>query len=326
MPLLDIINSVAADLGAKPASNTDQRSLIIKRINEAAIEMYDKTDLVNSLLEQVFDLDVESAQVSLPFYVGDVRGFRHYDARLRISINTHAPRYHYGQAHEVWPLKYRRLNKSPLERNISNESVLKFTIPVVEASDIVLKIVGQTSNSAQAEETVTIVAGTLEAFSVGNFIMPLISLRKEDYNTYNISVFDVEDNLLAVIPNSELFSEYNIFQVLDHDTTTNTAVIECLYKRRFTPLRNDYDTFLEGKYDKAIYWKYFEHEMARQQKYDQAVLAAGKCDAIIGEIMENTTVGMELETNFAPCPYYDMSYYAVGGGRRGGYPMIIHGY
>lgn len=309
--LNDLVSALGIDIG-----DSSQKNLVIAGVNQCAEEIYKKTDLKGALMEQVFDLDVDSAQVSLPYYVGEVRGARHYDSRLKISINTYAPRYHYGMRHEVWALKCRKLRKSPLAREISNESTLTFRLPLVETSDVVIKVIGPTNNSAQIEETITILAGELEAESVGNFKMPLNSIQRVSLGTYNVTILDAEDNELGIIPNNQFSAEYNIYQVMDWDSTENTSVIECLYKLRFTPFRNDYDEFICGpEYDKAIYWKYMEHELGRQQKLDQAVLAAKKCADIIKEIGEDANVGMELEIGTAPSPYFGISDYAIGCGR-----------
>jgi hypothetical protein len=317
--LNNILTDIASDIGGD-LTVASQKALIIDRVNKAAKEIYTKTDLKNSLREQVFDLDTETAQVTLPHYVGEVRGMRHYDARLRISINTYAPRYHYGMAHEVWALKFRKLSKSPIQREISNESTLEFSIPLVESVNISLVITGRTSNSNRFSETVVIPAGELTAMSVGNYTS-VESLQKTAYTIYDVTVKDVDDNTLAVISNNELASEYNLFQVLDYNIETNTAVIECLYKHKFYPFRSDNDEFVCGPdYDRAIYYKYVEYELARQQKFDQAILAQSECNRLIKEIGEDAEIGIELETNFAPSPYYQATEFAVGMFGRRTYP------
>lgn len=312
--LLDILKDVAASFG-EDINDPSQKPLVITRVNKAAEELYACTDLAYSLREQVFDLNTDSNQVSLPNYVGELRGMRHYDWRQNITVVDMQPRYHFGIGNEVWPMQFRMLDKSPIARNIENESTITVSIPIAEPSEFVVTIIGSTSNSAKIIEKLTFAVGDLSKISTGNFT-DIFEVRKDKLTLYDITLKDIEDNILGVIPNNEFYSLYHIFQVLD-SVSTNTNVIEVLYKQRFSPFNNDEDTFVCGDvFDKAIFWKYFEHESARQKDTKGAIAALQKCVQVINQINQNVGAGLEKKINFGPNKYAGMTRFAINSLRR----------
>lgn len=291
MSLKNILADVVADVGGS-TSNDSEKAIIVKRINDAAEEIYNCEDLSGSLREQVFDLNTDTQQISLPNYVGEIRGMRYYDARLKITLNDMMPRYHYGLGNEVWPLKYRVLTKSPLATFITNQSVLKVTSPLASLENFTVTIVGSTPNSSVVRETLNFSVGDLTKTTVANF-ETVVSITKSSPTTYDLIVSDVEDTELARIPNAALNSEYIIVQVLDFEST-NPNTIEVLYKHRLFPFVNEYDEFPAGSaYDKAIYWKYLEHEAARNKDVKGSVAAMQKATQIIRQVAENIEAGLE---------------------------------
>lgn len=325
MPLKAIIDDLVADMGVS-VNNDSERALLVTRINQCAKEVYDSTDLIGSLREQVFDMSFVDApqQVSFPFYVGSIRGLRYYDSRLKIRAHDMMPRYSYGKGQEVWSLQFREIGKYPLARDIANESILNVSIPLEENSAFNVIISGATNNSYKSTEIVTLAPGEISKFTTANFKAPIDSIQKSVITSYNVTIKDIDDNILAVIPNTELFSSYTVVQILDNNPTANQMVIECLYKQRFINFSNDFDEFPCGpKYDKVIYWKYVEHEAGRNKDIPLASAAVTKANAIIKQINADAEGGLEKPMLVAPCQYFNLSDYSLGRFTRRSYPRYV---
>jgi len=308
MALLDILKMVEASEGIPCTSDADQKALATARINEAARELYEDQDFPESKREDIFNIDVSSQVVALPWYVEYVRGWRYFNSRLPGIMDAKDNRYGEGKGNEVWYNKWRTKGHFPLEREISNESTLRFTIPQAEDSIVEINIVGETSLSSRYQETVNIPVGSLDAETVSDFVS-VRSIIKKNPCKYDITVLDADDNVMSVIPNNRTHVLYHWIQLFDWDNmylTTTSAQVEILYKEKLSDLVNDYDEFLFGdKYDKAIYWKYLAH-----QSKDQEVTAGFelKCDDLLNKIHANESIGTRRVINFRKSPYLSMPY------------------
>lgn len=308
MSLRTILIDLGADLGIDITSDSE-RALAVHRINQAAQEIYEANDLIGSLREEVFDPNTTTQQVALPFYVGQIRGIRYYDStsRQRITIQDIRSRWNHGMGNEVWMLRWRLIsNKWPLKQNINNQSALVLSVPMAEEVCFNVTIIGQTSNSTRINETITFCPGDLTHTTKNNW-KNIESIRKDITTKYDITVKDVDDVELSVIPNICHSPSYVILQVLDYEISSQYA-IEILYKLAYFPFKEDDEDFIVGhsSYDKAIYWKYLEHEYARNKDPDGALAAHTKCDEVISQIMNNNDSGTAKTINFAPNPYFQM--------------------
>lgn len=307
--LLDILKMVKEETGIKYDTSPPEKNLAIARINRAALEIHTMFDLHNSISEEVFDINQGSQQVSLPNYVGLIRGCRYFDNRQRVPIEAGANRYQSGFGNEVWYLKFREKEDSVLFHEISNQSILTFTLPIVETNDINIFIIGRTSNSTSFKEQVVIKAGTLSASSIGNYKDPLISLRKSATNLYDISITDIEGVQLAIFPNSHLGLIHRILQVAESPyipMPNSMSALEIQYKKRYQPLVDDTDVFICGSiYDFAIFNKYMEH---RARTTEAALAWTGKCNQLIGQIWDDLKAGKREQIDFIPGPYFNPPY------------------
>lgn len=302
--LLNILEDIAADIGLNLAV-AREKNLAIIRVNQCAKEIFDAEDIAGSMREQVFDLNVLTQQVSLPHYVGEFRGWRYYDARMKIAINDLQPRYHYGRGSEVWLLKHRFIGKFPLARFISNQSVLRITSAIPTPEEFTISISGRTPNSAAVTEKLTFAVGDTIKQTVNNWI-EVTAIAKNVQTTYDQKFTDLEGNDLGTFPNASLTSEFTIIQVLDYEST-NYNTVDCLYKVKFYPFKDDYDVFCCGnEYDKAIYWKYMEHEASRREDKDTAIAALLKCNSIVKQISNSKEIGVEKLVGFCENPYMNL--------------------
>ena len=285
MSLLSIRAEVASKLGFN-VSNEDERLWINDLINKAAKEIWDTNNLVNTNKELVLYFDGTTKQVALPYFIQQGLAYRYYNSQYKIPVNGMEPRYQV-QGFGQYLLNWREKGKSPLAVQISNQSILKFTLSQRETVAITLNIVGRTPNSYRIQEKVIIPIGSLTAISINDYI-EIYSIEKSDVNVYNITVSDVDDNI-----------EGNVA----------TSGVEVLYKNIFHIMQNDYDQFQAEGYDQAIFWKCMELWHGKQDDANaagRALAAQTKCNQLLSDISKDALDGREMEIQFGPNKFYGL--------------------
>ncbi len=309
MALNNILHLIAADFGLD-LTQTVQRALTLEHVNKAAEELYRMTDLDGSLDEMIVNIDTHTQQVALPPNIDNVRGGRYYESRHVITVDHSVNRYQEpGYANDTWPLRFRRKSSSPICRDIENQSILKFTLPGVESSDIIISTSGETDRSSNYNEEIVLPAGSLEIETTENY-KKLKSIRKNRITTYDVSISDVEDISLGIIPNSQLFSKYVIWQVNDVEYSGTLSIagsIEIQYKKPFIPFVNDFDQFLDSdKYDLAIVEKYKE---LRAKNVDAFTLYQQKANQSLQIAHDDADPGTtRRKVGFPRSPFFDLPY------------------
>jgi hypothetical protein len=307
--LIDILRMVKEETGIKYDTNANEKNLAIARINRSAEELHRMMDLHTSIVEEVVDINMGTQQVTFPPYVGIIRGCRYFDNRLKVPIDAMNNRYQSGFGNETWYLKFREKEDTVLLKEIQNQSTLLFTISIAESTDIKITISGPTSNSATFKETVIITAGTLSATSVGNYKSPLRSLDKNRKTLYDITITDVDNNILAIFPNNLYALRHKCVQTGDWPflpTPNSLAALEIQYKKRYIPLVEDDDQFVCGEiYDTSIFYKYMEH---RSRTLENAQAWMAKCNQAIAQIWDDLKAGKRELIDFVPRGFFDMPY------------------
>jgi hypothetical protein len=310
MPLFDILKKIESSKGFKPFTNSDERLNLVAKINAAAKELYTSTDLDNSLMEDLLDMDVSASNITLPPSVGWIRGVRYCDARIRVEVNNIYPRYHHGGFHrEVWPLRFRELPKKCLFQDIENQSKLTFTIPEVNDAAFTLIVVGKNDNAQQIKEEVMFSKTDLSQTTT-NIFNEVITLFKADRTKNDISILDADDQQLGLWPNWQNDLKHIAFQISDGTNYPyGIYPIEVCYKPHYIPLVEDWDTFQCGsQYDEHIYWK-FRENYAFDKEADAtevAKIAGAKEAKLQKDIDEQASLGQTLRINFAPLPVYQV--------------------
>ncbi len=280
MSLKTIRDSIAADTGYHPDTSDEDKQLLNREINEIAFDVFNKNDLVGSLFELIAYYDITSHLISLPWYVGDIRGGRYYDTPAQITLRDIRPRYS-TQGFSMSLRDFREIGISTLWQQPTEWSSLTFSLPEGETEevDITIAVVGETPVSSNKEEQLVILAGENSATTANNFIGAPRIIEKTAVNNYDITITDVEDNELAIIPNGELKSQYGIWQVMDDNimgSLSPSNAIEILYKERYKKLVNNYDSILNDRYDDVIKWKFLEEYYSKQEGKEELVLKANK--------------------------------------------------
>jgi hypothetical protein len=304
--LLDASSILGLDL-----TNPKELAFYIQNVNQAAEELYNSCDLPGSIKEQVFqNPDVDASMIALPYYVGHIRGLRYsYFYGVKIALKDLRPRYHSKSWDSCNLLTYRLKNtKSPLARDIVSEGPLTFTLSKAEASDVTIDLVCSTKNSKSISETLTIPTGTLTVTSTLVPTEVLGIVKTSGVTSYDITVKDINNLVLAEIPNSEVSPCYTILQIQDPRflTTGNSSLstIEVLYKTRFRPFVNMSDEFVCPNCDKLLFWKFSEHYASYKPGWeDRAILAAKKVSQIKAELFANDEMGKEQDIQFGENPF-----------------------
>lgn len=294
--LKNILDDVAAELGTL-LSSTSERAWLLARVNEAADELYRNNDLYRSDREQLFNVGQTDQQIALPIYVGKLIACRDYDWRITGDIQDMRPRYKSDSWKEPfleYPyFKWRDKGFSAIQLDITDVAPLTLSTSVPATSNFSIFVTGSTESATRITETVNFVVGDTSKNTV-NFFESIESIRKSVVNSEDITVTDMNGRVLATIANSELASGYTLVQVLDrYEQRSEAALVECLYKLKFTPFKNDYDSFPCGDmFDKAIFWKTLSNIWATLDgKELKAQAAAQQSLGIIADFSRN------VETN-----------------------------
>src|SRR5256885_10369066 len=162
MPLKVILQDFCSHVGLN-INDVSQRAFAVNIINQAAEDLYSSHDPAGSLREQLFTFDnsaaLNSRQLTLPFYVEQIRAIRQFNAGLKIQLHDMRPRFSQGGWHEQFGPEYltwRFKGYVPLERDIINEGTLNVVLP--SPNDLVfnLSITGGNSSRSRFVETLAI--------------------------------------------------------------------------------------------------------------------------------------------------------------------------
>jgi len=314
MALKNILLDVGSVLGLDVLSSTEQ-AYHIEKINEAAFEIYNSLDIPGCYREQLFQYDdTDNYQIAFPWYVGKLRAIRQYNSSNSdrpISIENLTPRFHNQRWGSQGCFKFRisKLN-SPLGRSINNASLFTFTLSHVETADIIINIVGKTVNSDRLSETLTIMAGQMSVITVNSY-EEFFNIEKTDYNIYDITITDIDNEIMGILSAARLKSNYTIVNIREDDfaLVTNNSyplnTLEILYKHTFLPFRFMYDEFICPNCDKIIFWKYVEHYAAyKPDQETRSIMAAAKVAQLLKELNKNDDLGKDLQVKFSRNPYY----------------------
>lgn len=311
--LADILSDIEQETGK--VASTEDVAARLSRINAACKEIHDKEDLEEGKDEKVFNLvNDNSPQIALPPYVGRVRGMRLYQGRYAIDIDHARNRYNFNWSAEndLWYLVYREIAQRPLSRDINNQSILKFSVPLPETEVFSVTVIGSTDNSYQISETLTFQPGELEKITIANFT-EVYSISKNIITKYNVHIKDVENNAMGMILNSEYLSYYKFYQISDTDNFNPNAEsfsVEVWFKYKLQPLKNLTDCFLNtNAYDKAVFWKYMQH---RSNKVDEAVAFKLQYEDSIGATIVDAEANVRQKLNFKPQPFFEIDKYGYG--------------
>jgi hypothetical protein len=287
---------------------TDNRELVLKIINRAAKEVYEKTDLPGSLME-VTVMVLPDGVVALPYYVGELRNIRAHYTFERLELQELAARYSFQPWAEIWN-KWRVVRKSPIQTCIEN-AALPIVLTMDEVDDVAVSvtITGKTTSANRVSETITFRAGIDTEVALTTPFTDIYKITKDVVNNQNITVTGADEDsnelVLAVIPNDRLESLYTIVDVsalpYGGDMGTEYRYIDVLYKQPLPQLSDDGDEFICSGFDDVIVAKACEYFFSNQADGSaKAVEWFAKAKQLLNQRISHTNGATEKKLVFAP--------------------------
>jgi hypothetical protein len=241
-------------------TSVDKDTQLLMWANRGARYLYDNYDLPGTVKEQFFCVDWTQYVVTLPWYVGAVRGLRYSQSSQRINQIDMRPRY--NTSPWVQPLfTFRTLNTTPLESSLTQSGTLTFTIAEAQTAPFTVTIIGQTATASRVIESLTFNVGDVQKTSVNQWSQEapfgLIALKKTVYTTSDIIVTQTATGVqVATIPNGQYEAINTRIQINDWNVTpygwTSDDCIEVLYKQRFQPFFSLDDSWIDERLEQAL--------------------------------------------------------------------------
>lgn len=302
MSLKYVLSQAGKKIGLNPA-NASQRETLIRFANEAAEELYDQSDMPGSLMEQVFKVNGDQT-IACPYYVGEIRAARELDTHLNWSINKMRPRYNQFNWQDAWR-NLRIRNEQALMKTVTNESVGILTVQKVEDEPIVVTISGSTVNASLCTETVVMDSISKETV---NQYTDYVLVSKNRINDYDVTLSDIDNNILTVIPNNMLEAVYQIVDVsecpwLAQSQSTTDHYLEILYKKRLPYFSLDGQEFPAKNYDNVWVNKILQLWYEEQNKGDIAAGYDAKASRSMARKKRNVEAATEDKVAFVANPH-----------------------
>lgn len=289
MPVKYILSQAGLKIGLSPSkTQTTSRSVLLRFLNEAVRELYSEADLPGTLVEQVFKVNGDQT-ISVPFYVGRIRGVREAASMQAWHLNQMRPRYNQFNWSDMWR-NIRLKNKQALQVSVTNESVGVITVEEVENPPIVVTLSGPTPSASLIHENITMDSVSKE--SVNDFI-DYVAVKKDRANNFDVTLSDIDGKMLTTIPNNELEAKYQIFDIsscpwLPQNTSPLDNYVEILYKKTLSYLSADEDEFpAMFDYDDAIVNKMLQLWFEEQGKSELAKEYDAKATRTIARIRKD---------------------------------------
>ena len=314
--LINLLQEISASEG-QDLTNPVEKNLLISRLNRVGREIHNKFDIEECIQEKVYDFNVESQQVALPFYVDQVRAMKMDNSEHKVIQDAAGNLYNEGCGNNPWALQWRKKERSAVKRNIENESVLKVVLPEAEEEDVIVYILGATENSSLSRDTITVHAGEVEALGEVPFKEPIQSITKNSRTRYNVQIQDSEDNLLAEIPNWSDFVNYKIYQISNTEMTNiilQNDAVSVRFKHRYIPVESDFDLFWgTDTYDDVVLYKYF---MNNTESSKVMLAREAQALAIMNSLVQDQHLGTTTKMSLKRPAYFQLPY-ASGYRNRG---------
>lgn len=292
-----ILQVAGGKFGLNPA-DPGQRSVLLRFLNEAAIEFYAQADVAGTLVEQVFKVNGDQT-ISLPYYVGELRAVREFNSYIPWHINQLRPRYNINNWQEIWR-NWRIKGLQALQTTVHNQAQLIIVVPAVETPPITVSIAGPTLTASSAVED--IVMDAVSKTSVNSYT-DVTLIRKDRINNFDVAVTSIDNEQISTIPNNMLEASYLIIDVstLPWSTQSNSKqqhYVEVLYKKVLPWLYRDNDEYPAKGYDFAIVNKMMQLWKEEQDKGEAAALYDAKATRSAARVHEDQNRATEDVISF----------------------------
>jgi hypothetical protein len=296
-----ILDRAGKKLGVNPSDN-HQRSIMLDYLNEGAQELYEESDMVGSLVEDSFYVQGNKT-IALPSNVSSIRAVREKESKYPWSLSNLTERYAYNtleQDDRTWRIK----GYEPFKVTPTSFSGMKAVVTAA-MSTITITVVGSAAGISRTFEDVTL-SSTSNTFSTT--FTSIESIIKSDVCTYDISIKQSDDTVVAVIPNNEKESQYLIVDVSEFPWESTAAqddnhTLEVVYKKKLPYLSKDSDEFPADGYDNIIVNKVMQLFMEEQGKIEEAMLYDKKASRSMGRRNSDLQRGQRQKVRFDKHPH-----------------------
>ncbi len=196
-------------------SRTDKSQEDAKReINYAFKELWKSVDLPNSIFEVTVKPANNTAIISLPWYVDQIKGVKQNTWGVeRIILNT--PRaYYQNNSYYQHLYTWRVLGTSPLCRSITNASTLTLSFKQPVTTQVTVSIIGQTDQGSEFREQLLFAIGDVSKETAGRY-SDLSNVTKSIITENDLFIYGPNSEELGIIPNRLMESKYKIIQLYD---------------------------------------------------------------------------------------------------------------
>jgi hypothetical protein len=308
--LIDVLTQLSAETGYNLVSD---RAALVDLANVGAKELHAMLDC-NAIKREVTLVIPSNAVVSLPSYIGDLKGMRMHTGEIPFSLNSiSSPRYVTSTFEHLYK-NWRDLGKSPVH---TNPAVGQFTVENVEAmAGTKLLISAQSDKAARIQETLDLGINTQQTANIfGPKVFKIACLTNR---TCNVVIKDVNGAEIAVLYNTDNKTSYRLVDVSKYcwtyDTASEESFIDILYKVPYTRLTEDTDDFFAGD-DYDIAWfhiaaSYYFNNFSETEKQALSKDHRVKAIAALHETKDGTERNIEKKVHFGRNKFYGLTKHA----------------
>lgn len=265
---------------------------ILRELNFAYQEVWNNNELPNSLFEITVSKDDQTShRITLPHYVGLIRGVKQNSLKTRIKLFDPKP-YYQNNSYFQSPFAWRILGNTPLKRSIENATTVNVSLQQAESAIVIVSLRGPTDTASESLEELTFAIGEVEKESTKRFTD--FSVISKDVITQNdVVILDSLDVEIAEIPNNGFTASNTVIQVMDkcYRSCVNCGCFDILYK---IPAPVLYSATQEIPFETALVNKVMEViTMPKEGQLELAAAFKQKSDGIIMAHNAERNPGME---------------------------------
>jgi hypothetical protein len=247
--LKDVIDFVMSRAGIA------DRAQALREINFAWVDLWNSSDLPNSVFELTAKPEDSTAIISLPWYVGTIRGVRLSASKVRVHVFDQRPFYQDNKFYQN-TLEWKILGVSPTRSHVINATTLDLSIDIAEAEEFHVYLKGATDSASDDLEIVTFQPGDVTKATVKRMTQ-FTSITKDLITKSDVAIVGANEEDLGIIANCEYEARNQVIQITDKCVIESNfcRCFDILYKRPAPLLIHEYTS---TPYDSVLMTKTME--------------------------------------------------------------------
>ena len=302
----DILTRMASDTGLDAVQ---QRSTIARYINGAKKEIHQRLEC-NKMYREITFVVPANKVVSLPFYVGELRGVKQHDSELITKVTTMSVPRFTKSTKEYIVNKWTELGDSPVHTNLTSVGPLTFVSSNID--NVTIAINGETDSAQVLEEKLLLDA--TEVTSVNLFGPTINAIACFSERTGDIIVKDSDDNEIAILYNQQNKTRYKLIDVSQCGFSQNisdssSTLMDVLYKFPYSDFKNDTDSFVSSDdYDDVLYhYSMYLYYLPMQGKENDAAASIKQAFTSLTSVKVDEESIIDKKLNFGRNRFYGLA-------------------